>query len=124
MIRFEDLTYQIRAAATEVHRELGPGLLESAYEECFCYELSRRGLSFQRQLSLPVKYKNINLNCGYRLDIVVENTCVLELKAVDELTDVFTAQLLTYMKLGNYPVGLLINFNVPLLKDGIKRLVL
>ena len=124
MLKHEELTFEIRAAATEVHRELGPGLLESAYEECLCFELSQCGLSFRRQVSLPVKYKNIQLDCGYRLDVVVQDTCVLELKAVDQMSNVFSAQLLTYMKLGHFPVGLLINFNVPLLKDGIKRFVL
>ena len=124
MLKNEELTFQIRAAAIEVHRGLGPGLLESAYEECLCYELSQRDLAFERQLSLPVTYKNLKLDCGYRLDLVVEKTCVLELKAVEEISNVFRAQLLTYMKVGNYPVGLLINFNVPLLKDGIVRLVL
>ena len=124
MLAHEDLTYKVRAAATDVHRELGPGLLESAYEECLCYELSKRSLSFQRQLSQPVVYKNIKLDCGYRIDLVIENTCVVELKAVTAVSDIFTAQLLTYLKLGRYPVGLLINFHVPLLKDGIKRLVL
>ena len=124
MIKNEELTFEIRGAATEVHRELGPGLLESAYEECLCYELSQRQLAFERQLSLPVSYKNLKLDCGYRLDLVIEKTCVVELKAVNEITNVFKAQLLTYMKVGKYPVGLLINFNVPLLKDGIVRLIL
>jgi len=124
VIQHEELTFNIRAAATEVHKGLGPGLLESAYEECLCYEMSQRNLAFERQLTLPVSYKNLKLNCGYRLDLVVEKTCVVELKAVAEISNVFKAQLLTYMKLGQFPVGLLINFNVPLLKDGIVRLVL
>ncbi|APZ93739.1 GxxExxY protein [Fuerstiella marisgermanici] len=124
MIQHEELTFNIRAAATEVHIGLGPGLLESAYEECLCYELSQRNLAFERQLTLPESYKNLKLNCGYRLDLVVEKTCVVELKAVAGISKVFKAQLLTYMKLGQFPVGLLINFNVPLLKDGIVRLVL
>ena len=124
MIKNEELTFEIRGAATEVHKELGPGLLESAYEKCLCYELSQRKIAFERQVSLPVSYKNLKLDCGYRLDLVVEQTCVLELKAVNEITNVFKAQLLTYMKVGKYPVGLLINFNVPLLKDGIVRLIL
>ncbi|MCP4783629.1 MAG: GxxExxY protein [Fuerstiella sp.] len=124
MLKHEELTFRIRAAATEVHRELGPGLLESTYEECLCFELSQCGLAFKRQVSLPVTYKNIQLDCGYRLDVVVQDKCVLELKAVDQMSNVFSAQLLTYMKLGHFPVGLLINFNVPLLKDGIKRFVL
>ena len=120
----EQLTYDIRAAATEVHRELGPGLLESAYEECLCFELSRRNLDFARQVALPVQYKDVRLDCGYKLDIVVESTVVLELKSVISLLAVFEAQLLTYMKIGKYPIGLLINLNVPTLKDGIIRLVL
>jgi len=124
MLLHQHLTYDVRAAATEVHRELGPGLLESAYEECLCFELSRRNLDFARQVGLPVQYKDVRLDCGYKLDIVVENTVVLELKSVSSLLAVFEAQLLTYMKLGNYLIGLLINFNVPLLKDGIRRLVL
>ncbi len=124
MIQHEELTFNIRAAATEVHKGLGPCLLESAYKECLCYELSQRNLAFERQLTLPVSYKNLKLNCGYRLDLVVEKTCVVELKAVAEISNVFKAQLLTYMKLGQFPVGLLINFNVPLLKDGNVRLVL
>lgn len=124
MLKHEDLTFRIRAAATEVHRTLGPGLLESAYEECFCHELSQRSLAFERQFNLPVKYKKIRLYCGYRIDCLVEQPCVVEIKAVAQTTNVHTAQLLTYMKLGNYPVGLLINFNVPLLKDGIRRMVL
>jgi GxxExxY protein len=107
----------------EIHRELGPGLLESAYEECLAYELSRAGLRFERQKPLPVVYKEARLDCGYRLDFVVEGCLLLELKAVAELLPLREAQLLTYLKLARQPLGLLINFNVPLLKQGVKRVV-
>jgi GxxExxY protein len=123
MLFHEELTEQIIAAAIEVHRELGPGLLESAYEECLCYELSQRGLAFQRQVPLPVAYKGVRLDCGYRLDIVVGDKIVLELKSVEEITDLHKAQLLTYLRISGKKVGLLMNFNVPVLKDGIVRLV-
>lgn len=124
MLLHEELTSRILAAAIEVHRELGPGLLESAYEKCLCRELELGRIPFQRQVPLPVVYKGINLDCGYDMDVVVDRKVVLELKAVETLLPIHEAQLLTYLKLGNYRVGLLINFNVPVLKDGIKRLVL
>jgi GxxExxY protein len=117
------LTEIIIAAAIEVHRALGPGLLESAYEQCLCHELNLRGISFQPQHDLPVIYKGIRLDCGYRIDILVENTIVLEIKAVDQLHPIHDAQLITYLKLGNWPVGLILNFNVGALKDGIRRRV-
>ena len=123
-MELEKLTEQIIGAAIEVHRNLGPGLLESAYEECLCHELSLRGLSFKRQQSLPVKYKGVSLDCGYRLDLVVQDRVVLELKCVEKQLPIHEAQLLTYMKLGGFKVGLLLNFNVPVLKDGIVRRVL
>lgn len=123
MLIHEELTREIIGAAMEVHRELGPGLLESAYEECLCHELSVRGLAFQRQVTLPVNYKNVRLDCGYRLDVVVAEKVVLELKSVEEVTPLHQAQLLTYLRLSGKKVGLLINFNVVLLKDGITRLV-
>jgi GxxExxY protein len=119
----ENLTELVIGAAIEVHKELGPGLMESAYEECLCHELSARNLLFQRQVPLPVCYKKIKLDCGYRMDIVVENNVVLELKSVEAILPIHEAQLLTYLKLSRMPVGLLINFNVPLLKDGILRRV-
>lgn len=119
----ESLTKEIIGAAIEVHRELGPGLLESAYEACLCYELSSRNLRFQKQVELPVKFKTVALDCGYRMDIVVEGKVVLELKCVDEMNDLHRAQLLTYMKLSNLRIGLLLNFNVPVMKDGIVRMV-
>ncbi|HMO83553.1 MAG TPA: GxxExxY protein [Lacipirellulaceae bacterium] len=124
MLELEDLTSEIIAAAIEVHRDFGPGLLESAYEACLCRELSTRGLSFRPQVSLPVQYKGVQLDCGYRLDLVVEDLVVLELKCVSELTDLHKAQLLTYLKLSGKSVGLILNFNVPLMKQGIHRMVL
>ena len=123
-MKLEALTEQIIGAAIEVHRHLGPGLLESAYEECLCHELSLRGLAFERQLQLPVLYKGVSLDCGYKLDLVVEREVVLELKSVEKLLPIHEAQLLTYMRLGGYKVGLLLNFSVPLMKDGIVRRVL
>jgi GxxExxY protein len=108
----------------EVHRALGPGLLESAYEEYLCHELHLRGLAFQRQVGLPVPYKGLKLHCGYKLDVVVDNTVILELKCVEKILPIHEAQLLTYLKLSGKHVGLLINFNVPLLTQGIVRRVL
>ena len=119
----QELTDQVLAGAIEVHKEVGPGLLESAYEECLCYEMSQRGLAFQRQLPLPVVYKGVRLDCGYRLDIVVADKIILKLKSVEEITDLHKAQLLTYLRISKKKVGLLLNFNVPVLKDGIVRLV-
>ena len=121
---YEKLTEQIIGAAIEVHKALGPGLMESVYEECLCHELNLRGLGFQRQLPIPVRYKGVLLDCGYKLDILVEDTVVLELKCVDRITPVHEAQLLTYLKLLNKPVGFLINFNVPVLRQGLVRGVL
>jgi len=120
----KELTEKMIGAAIEVHRFIGPGLLESAYEECLAHEMKIRGLNFERQVSLPVAYKGVKLDCGYRLDFLIENAVVLELKAVDALQPIHEAQLLTYLKLGGWSVGLLINFNVPVLKNGIKRVVL
>lgn len=115
------ITEKIIGAAIEVHRRLGPGLLESAYQECLCYELKLINLSFNCEIPMPIIYKEMKLDHGYRLDILVENKIVVELKSVDSLLDVHTAQILTYMRLGEYSTGLLINFNVSLLKNGIKR---
>jgi GxxExxY protein len=121
----ETLTEQVIGAAIEVHRELGPGLMESAYEECLCHELHLRNLKFQRQLPLPVRYKGIGLDCGYRIDLVVEGLLILELKCVEHLLPVHEAQLLTYLKLTGKRVGLILNFNVSLLtRGGIVRKVL
>jgi GxxExxY protein len=117
------LTDRIIGAAIEVHRHLGPGLLESAYEECLCYELSQMGLQFKRQVHLPIRYKGVLLDCGHRLDLVVENAIVVEIKAIDALLPIHNAQLLTYLKSSGHQVGLLINFNVPVLKKGLKRIV-
>ncbi len=109
--------------AIEVHRALGPGLLESAYQECLYHELINEGLKVEKEKPMPIIYKDIKLDHGYRLDLLVENKVVIEIKTVDTLIDVHTAQILTYLKLGDYKLGLLINFNVPLLKEGIKRYV-
>ena len=118
----DTLSSSVIGAAIEVHRALGPGLLESAYEACLCYELGQRLIPFQCQLELPVNYKGIQLDCGYRLDIVVDAQLVLELKAVERLMPEHEAQLMTYLKLTNLHTGLLLNFNVPVLKNGIKRI--
>ncbi len=120
----DPLTEQVIGLAIEVHRVLGPGLLESSYEECLCWEVKRAGLKVERQVALPVVYKDVELNCGYRLDIVVEGKLVVELKTVDRLLPIHEAQLLTYMKLSGIKTGLILNFNSVLLKDGIKRMVL
>jgi len=119
----DDLTEIIIGCAIEVHKILGPGLLESAYEECLAYELSKAGLSFERQSTLPIIYKEIKLDHGYRLDLVVEEEVIIELKTVESISPVHKAQMLTYMKLSGIDLGLIINFNVKLLKDGIKRFV-
>jgi GxxExxY protein len=124
MLIQEQLTEQIIGAGIEVHRELGPGLLESVYEECLCHELHLRGLSFQRQVNLPISYKGLKLDCGYRLDIVVEDSVLIELKSIDQILPIRQAQLLTYLRLSGKKVGLLINFNVSVLKNGIVRRVL
>ena len=110
--------------AIEVHRHLGPGLLESAYQECLYYELINEGLKVEKEKTLPIVYKEIHLNHGYRIDLLVENKVVIELKTVEQLNDVHSAQILTYLKLGNYKLGLLLNFKVKLLKNGIKRFII
>ena len=117
----KDLTGQIIGAAIEVHRELGPGLLESAYQACLAREFSLRNLPFEQEKPLPVEYKGVRIDCGYRLDFIVAGKVVVELKAADVIRPVHEAQLLTYLKLTGCQVGLLINFNVPVLKDGIRR---
>ena len=121
--RVNEITEKVIGACIDIHRQLGPGLLESVYEECLCYDLSILGLAFERQKDLPVAYKNVRLTCGYKIDIVVEKLVVVELKAVEKLLPVHDAQLLTYLKLSSPSVGLLINFNVPVLKQGLKRIV-
>lgn len=120
----EDLSSEVIAAAIEVHRELGVGLLESAYEECLCHELTLRTIPFERQVPQPVSYKGVLLDCGYRLDLLVAGKLVLELKSVAAIEPIHEAQLLTYLRLSRCKVGLLINFNVPLLKQGIIRRIL
>lgn len=119
----DEVTGPVIGAAIEVHRTLGPRLLESAYEECLCYELGQRGPSFERQRPLPVRYKGILLDCSYRLDLVVQSSVVVELKAVERLEPVHTAQVPTYLRLAGLRVGLLMNFNVPALRAGLRRLI-
>ena len=121
---FAALTGRIIAAAIEVHRHVGPGLFESVYEECLCKEFSLRGIAFQRQVRLPLAYKGLSLDCTYRMDLVVENAVVLELKAQENVNKVHEVQLLTYLRLSGLRVGLLINFHSPLLANGIVRKVL
>jgi GxxExxY protein len=121
--RFDDVTDAVIGACIEIHQHLGPGLLESAYEECLCHELSIRGIHFERQKSLPVNYKSVRLDCGYRIDLVVAQKVIVEIKTVETLLPIHEAQLLTYLKLSNLPLGLLINFHVPALKHGLKRIV-
>jgi GxxExxY protein len=118
------LTQRVIGFAIDVHRQLGPGLLESAYEECLCFELKDNSLPFKRQVPLPVVYKSVRLDCGYRLDVVVQDQVILELKTVERLVPIHEAQMLTYMKLSGIRTGLLLNFNSAVLKDGIRRLVL
>ena len=120
----DPLTETVIGLAIEVHRALGSGLLESAYEACFCYELKANDVSYQRQVPLPVVYKSIKLDCGYRIDVVIDGLLVIELKTVDRLLPIHDAQMLTYLKLSGIRTGLLMNFNMPVLKDGIRRLVL
>ena len=123
-MEFDDLSNRVIGCAIEVHRHLGPGLLESTYEQCLAHELTRNGIAFQLQHPLPVRYKDVRLDCGYRLDMLIENELIAELKCVDQVLGIHQAQLLTYMKLAGVKTGLLINFNVTQLKDGIKRFVL
>jgi GxxExxY protein len=123
-MEFDPLSNRIIGCAIEVHRALGPGLLESAYEQCLAHELTLARIPFTIQHPLPVEYKGIHLDCGYRLDLLVDGKILVELKSVDNIAPIHEAQLLTYMKLAGIKVGLLINFNVNVLKDGIKRMVL
>lgn len=122
-MKFNEVTTAVIGGAIEVHRELGPGLLEPTYEACLAYELCNRGLKVERQLELPVRYKEILIDCGYRLDLLVENLVVVELKAVQKVEAIHEAQLLTYLKLSRCQVGLLLNFNSRSMREGIKRLV-
>jgi GxxExxY protein len=121
--RLDHITEAIIGAAIEVHRALGPGLLESAYEACLAFELAQQGLKVEQQKPLPVVYKEVKLDCGYRLDLLVEDSVIVEIKAVDQLAPIHHAQLLSYLRLSGRKVGLLINFNVQVLKDGIQRVV-
>ena len=123
-MKFDELSNKILGCAIEVHRELGPGLLESTYEQCLAYELSRLQIPFKLQVELPVEYKQIRLDCGYRIDLLVDDRIILELKSVDQLLKIHEAQVLTYMKLAGVRVGLLINFNVDALRKGVRRFVL
>ena len=118
-----DISGKIIGAAIEVHKKLGPGLLESAYEECLCCEMQLRGIEFKRQVPLPLNYKGVVLDCGYRLDLLVEDKVIVELKSIEGLEPIHEAQMLTYLKLRNAWLGLIINFNVIMLKDGVRRLV-
>jgi GxxExxY protein len=120
--RLNELSAKVIGLCIEVHRETGAGLLESAYEECLAYELRRNGLRFERQKEMPLRYKDVLLDCGYRLDFLIEDSLIIELKAVDKVLPIHQAQLLTYLKLSQKTLGLLINFNVPMLKDGIERM--
>ena len=124
MKNLNELTDAIIGAAMEVHRALGPGLLESTYEVCLCRELIIRELRFERQVPISIEYKGVKLDCGYRADIVVDNSILVEIKAIDSLLSIHEAQLLSYLKLGGWKIGLLINFNVELLKHGLRRRVL
>lgn len=118
-----EITHKIIGIAMDVHKILGPGLLENVYKECLCFKLQQAGLKTEKERAMPLIFEEVNLECGYRIDILVENKVVIEIKSVESLNDVHVAQTLTYMKLGNYKVGLLINFNVKLLKNGVKRLI-
>ncbi|MCE1226360.1 MAG: GxxExxY protein [Geobacteraceae bacterium] len=118
-----DLTDIVIGCAIEVHRALGPGLLESAYEECLCYELAARDLTFEKQKNVPLQYKDVRLEAGYRLDLFIENRLVVELKCVEKILPVHEAQLMTYLRLTKVKTGLIINFFIPVLKDGIRRIV-
>lgn len=123
-MEINDLSYKVIGLAIDVHRELGPGLLESAYKECFYYEIKNAGLKVEKEIPLPIIYKEVKLDHGYRIDLLVENTLVIELKTVECFTDVHLAQVLTYLKLGEFPLGLLMNFHSKILKDNIKRIIL
>ena len=120
----QSVDYQILGCALEVHKALGPGLLESAYKECLFYKLQKSGLFVEKEKPLPLVFEEVKLECGYRIDLLVANSIVLELKSVEAINDVHLAQILTYMRLGHFKLGLLINFNVARLKEGIKRVIL
>jgi GxxExxY protein len=123
-MEFDSLSKQIIGCALQVHLVLGPGLLESTYEQCLAHELSLASIPFKRQVSLPVKYKNVIIDCGYRIDVLVKDKLIIEIKSVEKIINVHRAQLLTYMKLSGIGIGLLMNFNVELFKTGLKRFVI
>ena len=123
-MEFDELSNRVIGCAIEVHRNLGPGLLESTYEQCLAHELKTAGIPFKLQHPLPVEYKDLKLDCGYRIDLLVDNSLIIELKSVDNVLPIHQAQLLTYMKLSGIRIGLLMNFNVKYIKSGIKRMVL
>lgn len=123
-MNIEEIFKKVLDCSFQVHTALGPGLLESAYEECLFYELTQIGLNVEKQKALPLVYKEVKLDAGYRIDLIVENNLIIEIKAVDSLSDIHLAQILTYLKLSNCKLGLLVNFNVRHLKDGIKRVIL
>ena len=123
-MKFDEISNKVIGCAIELHRELGPGLLESTYEQYLAYELNRARISFKLQVELPVEYKEIRLDCGYRIDLLVDDALIVELKSVDQLVPIHEAQILTYMKLAGVSIGLLINFNVTVLKRGVRRFVL
>jgi GxxExxY protein len=122
-MKLNEVTETIIGSAIEVHKHLGPGLLESAYEVCLGYEIANRGLKVVRQMQLPVRYKEVHLDCGYRVDLLVQDSVVVELKVVERLEPIHDAQVLTYLRLSGCKVGLLLNFNTPILREGIKRIV-
>jgi len=122
-MNINDLTGEVIGAAIEVHKHLGPGLLESVYEECLCHELRSREIVYERQKPLPINYKEVRFDCGYRLDLVVEDKVILELKSCERIEDIHKAQLLTYLKLSGLKLGLIMNFKVPIMKEGIVRVV-
>ena len=122
-VRINSITEKVIGCAIEVHRAIGPGLLESAYEECLCYELSQCGLNFERQVPLPVVYKAVKLDCGYVLDIIVEDLVILEIKAVERIMPIHEAQLLSYLRMLDKRVGLTLNFHLSIMKNGVKRIV-
>lgn len=124
MLLHKELSEAVIAAAIEVHRVLGPGLLESCYEQCLCHELKLRGIAFRKRADLPIEDKGVKLDCGYRIDLVIEEKIVVEIKAVEELHPIHEAQLLTYLRLSGIRVGLILNFHAPVMKDGIVRRVL
>ena len=120
---YNELSYLVVGAAMKVHRELGPGLLEKAYQECLCYEIAQLGLCVDKEVTMPLTYRGVQLECGFRMDMLVENRLVIETKAVSELNDIHFAQLLSYLKQGDFRLGLLINFNTLILKNGVRRVV-